>query len=122
MKKEWFSTNELAGIDGLPSTKQGINQKARREQWATRKRSGVQGKAVEYHIDSLPSRAQDVLKAHEDSAAYVDGKDNLLSIWITAYHQLTSDERDRLITFIMRHGVAKLVHLIDKGVEVDMEN
>lgn len=121
MTKEWFSTNDLAGVDGLPSTKQGVNQKARREQWATRKRSGVQGKAVEYHIDSLPKRTQDVLRANENSVAYLTGQDNLFSIWITAYHQLTNDERNQLIGLIVRHGVNRLLQLIDEKND-DMEN
>lgn len=122
MKKEWFSTNELAGMDGLPSTEQGVNQKARREQWATRKRSGVQGKAVEYHVDSLPLRTQDILRAEEDSAIYATGKDNMFSIWVAAYHQLTNDERNLLITLIVRHGVTKLLQLIDKKNDINIEN
>lgn len=71
MKKEWFSTNELTGIAGLPSTIQGINQKARREHWTSRKRLGIQGKALEYHIDSIPDKAKNILRAHENGAQYM---------------------------------------------------
>lgn len=54
MKKEWFAAKELAGLDGLPSSPQGVNLMAKREGWEQRRRRGVQGKAVEYHIESLP--------------------------------------------------------------------
>jgi len=54
MVKMWYSSKDLSSIEGLPSTMQGINRKARVEGWKSRKRSGVQGKAIEYHIDSLP--------------------------------------------------------------------
>lgn len=115
MNKEWFSTNELAGIEGLPSTKQGVNQKARREQWVTRKRNGIQGKALEYHIDSLPMKSQDFLKAYENNVAYeVTNKDSQFSIWVAAYHQLTREEKDKLTMLIVRYGVTHLLKLVDE--------
>lgn len=38
---------------------------ARREGWVSRRRSGVQGKALEYHIDSLPFGARSLSALHE---------------------------------------------------------
>lgn len=54
MQKEWLTAKELVGLKGLPMTTQGINAMARRENWLCRKRRGIQGKALEYHINSLP--------------------------------------------------------------------
>lgn len=54
MYKEWLTAKELLGLQGLPMTTQGINAMARRENWVSRKRRGIQGKALEYHISSLP--------------------------------------------------------------------
>lgn len=56
--KEWFSANELVGIKGLPTSPQGINKKARVQEWKKRNRDGVQGGAVEYHYTSLPELVQ----------------------------------------------------------------
>ncbi|MGX2947382.1 transposase domain-containing protein [Frederiksenia canicola] len=59
---EWFSAIDLVGLNGLPSTPQGINKKARSEKWQKREREGVQGGGFEYHISSLPPEAQQALK------------------------------------------------------------
>lgn len=114
MKKEWFSTSELTGVGGLPGTTQGINQKARRERWQSRKRSGVQGKAVEYHIDSLPEQARTVLGVWEEGVSYRSTKGDPFVIWMTVYHQLTVVERHKLTALIIRRGVGGLMELVDK--------
>lgn len=62
MEKEWFQTSELIDVYGLPSTPQGINKKARAEDWLKRKPEGVQGRAFEYHIDSFPEEVQRALR------------------------------------------------------------
>ncbi|MBK5073652.1 putative DNA-binding transcriptional regulator [Budviciaceae bacterium CWB-B4] len=113
MKKEWFSTSELTGIAGLPSTIQGINQKARREQWKSRKRTGVQGKALEYHIDSIPDKVRIVLRSHEEGAKYSAMVNDPFAIWVTAYNQLTSTERERIISLIVRHGISGLMDKVN---------
>lgn len=59
--KEWFSATELAGIKGLPSSPQGVNKKARTQDWKKKNREGVQGGAVEYHYSSLPTEVQQAL-------------------------------------------------------------
>lgn len=59
--KEWFSAAELVGIQGLPSSPQGINKKARTQGWKKRNREGVQGGAVEYHYSSFPVPVQETL-------------------------------------------------------------
>lgn len=59
--KEWFSAAELVGIQGLPSSPQGINKKARTQGWEKRNREGVQGGAVEYHYSSLPAETRQAL-------------------------------------------------------------
>lgn len=59
--KEWFSANELTEFEGLPNSPQGINKKARTQQWKKRNKDGVQGGAVEYHYTSLPESVQEAL-------------------------------------------------------------
>lgn len=56
--KEWFSANELKGLEGLPNSPQGINKRARTQNWIKREKDGVQGGAVEYHYSSLPASVQ----------------------------------------------------------------
>ncbi|MCQ9629272.1 helix-turn-helix domain-containing protein [Actinobacillus suis] len=60
--KEWFSANELTEFEGLPNSPQGINKKARTQQWKKRNKDGVQGGAVEYHYSSLPESVQGELR------------------------------------------------------------
>lgn len=40
MKKLWFTAKELAGLEGLPTSPQGINLMARREGWKNRRKEG----------------------------------------------------------------------------------
>ncbi len=67
--KEWYLTNDLIGIEGLPSTVRGINHKAKVENWVKRKPEGVKGRAYEYHIDSFP----------EEVIQHLTGKKNVAS-------------------------------------------
>lgn len=50
--REWFLSTELAGVESMPKTRQGISIKASRNNWLKRKASG-RGSAVEYHISSF---------------------------------------------------------------------
>lgn len=84
MKKEWFAAKELAGLDGLPSSPQGVNLMAKREGWEQRRRRGVQGKAVEYHIESLPTTILNSLQLREDPAKYTPTRQDPLSLWVEA--------------------------------------
>lgn len=56
--EEWFSANQLVGVEGLPSSPQGINKRARTQGWIKREKSGVQGGALEYHYSSFPLSVQ----------------------------------------------------------------
>ena len=113
MKKEWFAAKELTGIAGLPSSPQGINLMARREGWISRRRKGVQGKALEYHIDSLPSDVRNLLVLKEDGAAYDVERQDPLAVWIEYYYHLTPAEREKLLAFLMREGMSRLLQLIE---------
>ena len=59
--KEWFSANELKDLEGLPNSPQGINKRARTQNWKKREKDGVQGGALEYHVSSLPPEVQKAL-------------------------------------------------------------
>ncbi len=109
MKKEWFSAKELVGVAGLPSSTQGVNLMARRDGWEQRRRRGVQGKALEYHINSLPDIVLDALSLKEDSAEYAAKRQDPLVVWIEAYYQLTEIERNKVTAFILREGVANMM-------------
>ncbi|PNM25254.1 DNA-binding protein [Yersinia enterocolitica] len=109
MKKEWFAAKELAGLEGLPSSPQGINLMAKREGWEQRRRRGVQGKAVEYHVESLPSTILNSLHLREEPAQYTPARQDPLALWIEAYYRFTEVEREQIITFIFREGAKSLI-------------
>ncbi len=109
MKKEWFSAKELVGVAGLPSSTQGVNLMARRDGWEQRRRRGVQGKALEYHVTSLPDVVLNALSLKEDSAKYVANRQDPLGVWIEAYYQLTEIERSKVIAFILREGITSMM-------------
>ncbi|EKT61549.1 DNA-binding protein [Providencia sneebia] len=114
MQKEWLTAKELVGLNGLPMTTQGINAMARRENWVCRKRRGIQGKALEYHINSLPVDLFEPLSVYETPATYQVTQNENSIIWQEAYNQLSNEERNIILAFIMREGVISLVDLINK--------
>ncbi|MCX8574134.1 MULTISPECIES: DNA-binding protein [unclassified Gilliamella] len=117
--KEWFSSKELSSIAGMPTTIQGINRKARAEKWTARKRSGVRGKAVEYHIGSLPSDVKKALYIEEESASYVISPIEPLQLWMTAFEQLTPDEQSIVSSWLMRNGIKDFISFINKQNKED---
>jgi putative transposase len=58
----WFAAADLAGLPGLPATKQGVIHRAARESWPSRPRQG-RGGGREYPIEALPQAARDALAA-----------------------------------------------------------
>lgn len=112
MSKEWFSSKELTSLDGLPSTIQGVNRKARIENWKSRKRQGVQGKAIEYHIDSLPSLVKNSLSLRDVSAAYTIPSAAPMQLWLSAFTRLNETEQEIITNWLMRNGVKDLVNFV----------
>ncbi|WP_127957575.1 DNA-binding protein [Serratia microhaemolytica] len=108
MKNEWFAAKELIGLKGMPSSPQGVNQMARREGWVSRRRKGVQGRGVEYHINSLPSDTQVVLMLRENPDFCQLERQEPLKIWVECYYQLSLSERREVMTFLMREGIMSL--------------
>lgn len=90
---------------------------ARREGWISRRRQGVQGKALEYHIDSLPAGAHNLLMLREDGAAYDLERQDPLAVWIEYYYHLTESEREKMVAFLMREGIGGLLARIDEENE-----
>lgn len=115
MNKEWLTAKELVGRQGLPTSTQGINAMARREKWLSRKRRGIQGKALEYHISSVPIDFEEFTVMYETSAGYQIKRDEQAHIWQEAYNQLSYDERVKILSFIMRKGALALIHLINQN-------
>lgn len=51
--QEWYAASELAGFNGLPTSRERVIDKAKRENWKIQPRQG-KGGGNEYHITSLP--------------------------------------------------------------------
>ncbi|MEH0833217.1 putative DNA-binding transcriptional regulator [Pectobacterium cacticida] len=106
MKKEWFATNELVGVGGLPKSRQGLNKRAREDGWEKRRRKGVQGRGVEYSIHSLPDTVKTALLREIEPSPYSEKQPASLAVWMKIYQQLSEKERDNLISYILRVGVS----------------
>lgn len=61
--REWYDAGELAALrlPGLPPTRTGIAQKARRDGWLRQDGKGRRGALPLFHVSSLPARAFDAL-------------------------------------------------------------
>ena len=110
MKKEWFTTGELLGMEGLPKSRQGLNKRARDDGWEKRRRKGVQGRGVEYSVYSLPENVQRSLSLQEPSPLYSTRPSALLPVWIQIFQQISEREREALIAHILRSGMTSVLH------------
>ncbi len=116
MEKTWFTTNELLGVAGLPKSRQGLNKKAKDHGWERRRRKGVQGKGVEYAIWSLPEEVKTTLMRETSPDYAVVTPTNVQeSTWIQIYHQLSVEERTRLIGHILREGAMGMLARLENG-------
>ncbi len=92
--KDWYSSKELQGIEGMPCTVQGVIGKAKRENWKSRPRQG-KGGGKEYHITSLPAATQAALTAQNKttlSVVKVTGEKPTEEEKETISYDLTHDE------------------------------
>ncbi|WOA54927.1 DNA-binding protein [Dickeya solani] len=117
MEKEWFTTNELLGVAGLPRSRQGLNKRAKEHGWEKRRRKGIQGKGVEYAIWSLPEEVKTSLMQETPPNYAYAGKSATVqeSTWIQIYHQLSAEERTRLIGHILREGAMGMLARLENG-------
>ncbi|NXZ85792.1 putative DNA-binding transcriptional regulator [Serratia fonticola] len=122
MDKEWFTANELKEKGELGSSPQGINKRAREQNWRWQRRFGKQGVTKEYHISSLPLSTQNelypqrYLLAAEESAAYTVSCDG--DPWVRLQSYLAGmkpDEYAALLSFLAENGAARLLDLISKA-------
>ena len=42
-------------------------------------------------------------------------------IWVEAYYQLTKSEREKIVKFVLREGLAKLISYIDADNQEEIE-
>lgn len=114
MQKEWFTAKELLNIGELRNSEQGINKRARRENWLRRNRKGKQGTAYEYHISSLPPLTRRLLQPvmAEESAAYTVPQSADLPSLQEYVEQMTKQQHETLLHFLMGNGINELLELI----------
>lgn len=75
---QWFSATELAGTPGMPKTAQGVNTKAKKLGWESRKRAG-RGGGKEYPLHVLPdeTKAHLLLQQEKTVCAPLSGEESL---------------------------------------------
>jgi hypothetical protein len=110
MKSDWLTPKEITKIQGMPTTIQGVHKKARREGWLSRRKVGVQGPAVEFYMATLDEGVQ----IRESSAVYqpslLTADQDLRSVWLAVFNQLTEKCRSLLIANIIQYGVYQLIN------------
>lgn len=88
--REWFSSAELAGLPGVPTTVQRLNTAARRLQWTARDRAG-RGGGREYHLASLPPETQAAIAREQLSESGTQ---------LCATHTVAADEGTKKRAFV----------------------
>lgn len=123
MLKEWYTIAELIelGLPGLKGSYSTLHRKAKVEEWKGRQRGGIRGTAYEYHVSSLPSKAQEALGLTGDMISESDATDGLRSEHTAAPNQLlpyfcglTKQETENLATLFSRKGIELVLALLDE--------
>ncbi len=65
--REWYTATDLAGMPGLPTTRQNVTIKAQRENWPSRPRKG-RGGGREYRVVVVSAVTMRALMNGEDHA------------------------------------------------------
>lgn len=111
MDKKWFSATELLLHPLLPGTTQGIHKKAKRDGWISRKKQGVQGKAIEYSLYSFSDDIRDYICNQSDFRQQSVAEEPF-SIWMNAFKQLSPNERRTITKYILREGIISIYKLL----------
>lgn len=112
IRKEWFLAKELVHIPGFPATSQGVNKRARLENWTKRAVAvpGARGRSFEYHIDNFPPKIQSIL----ESTGFLSSGQNLTlseQEWLALFRTLSEKEQAALLHTLRRKGIEWLVNL-----------
>ncbi|EJD6038049.1 DNA-binding protein [Morganella morganii] len=110
--KEWFLAKELIHIPGFPTTPQGVNKRARLENWKKRAVAvpGARGRSFEYHINNFPVGIQAILNNTE----FLSKNQNLTPHeyeWLALFRTLTEEEQVSLLHMLRRKGIEWLLKL-----------
>lgn len=113
--KEWFLAKELIHIPGFPTTSQGVNKRARLENWKKRAVAvpGVRGRSFEYHINNFPPEIQAILKQlafHSNEQVLTSQEQE----WLTIFRSLSDTEQASLLHTLRRKGVEWLARQSDE--------
>lgn len=110
ISKEWFLAKELIHIPGFPTTSQGVNKRARLENWKKRAVAvpGARGRSFEYHIDNFSTEIQAVLNQSE----FLSNEHELTTLeqeWLTLFRSLSESEQASLLYTLRRKGIEWLM-------------
>lgn len=108
--KEWFLAKELIHIPGFPTTPQGVNKRARLENWKKRAVAvpGARGRSFEYHIDNFPVEIQAIL----NDTKFPSKNQSLTPLeyeWLTLFRTLSEAEQASLLHILRRKGIEWLI-------------
>ncbi|HHF3237850.1 TPA: DNA-binding protein, partial [Vibrio alginolyticus] len=62
---DWITAKELIELPGVPNSAVGIRKMAERENWESRRKQGVQGRAIEFSVNDLPPATQAAIYKRE---------------------------------------------------------
>ncbi|WP_048797086.1 MULTISPECIES: transposase domain-containing protein [Serratia] len=125
----WLSPKECKGLPGIPQTAPGVVLRAKNEGWISRARQGIKGgKAIEYHVGSLPVEARAALLLSrgqvETSVGTIEiarpqlptaAEHDRLQLW-QRWERATDAQRQRAQTWL--RAVVMAAELIDANISV----
>lgn len=122
---EFVTLKDLAGLPGLPGTIQGIDKIAKRQGWEKIKSTnpGVPGRRFIYRVSDLPQDIRRILAENVNRPLNTTNTTNTTArsqvqtddqqMLMLLFRQLKPGEQQQLISALLKHGVNKLLRLLD---------
>ncbi|ENP0658833.1 hypothetical protein H3H12_12295 [Serratia marcescens] len=106
MVNQWMTPKDIAAMDGMPGSIQGVHKKAKRDGWPSRKKQGVQGPGIEY---LLPAGGREEPANKVTPEKHHESTNEFISIWDALMSRLSPEQRNDLLNHAIIHGVTSLL-------------
>lgn len=109
MINQWMSPKDIAALDGMPTSIQGVHKKAKRDGWPSRKKEGVQGPGVEFLVPLASAPNEEVTLVGSERGITGEHNEGLGDIWMALISRLSERDRNSLLNHAIMNGITSLL-------------
>lgn len=107
MINRWMTPKDIAALEGMPNSIQGVHKKAKRDGWPSRKKQGVQGPGIEYLLPDSDDNGKS--SVDEGREAHIENAQDFMVLWGELVSRLSEDERNSILNHAIINGITSLL-------------